>query len=216
MSQISPLAVVHAGVELGDDAAVDPFVVLGYRSAGSLDADVLRIGKGAVIRSHTVIYAGSVIGDGFSTGHGALVRESNEIGNHVSVGSHSVIEHHVRLANRVRVHSGAFIPEFSILEEGAWVGPHVAFTNATYPLASDAKQNLRGPHLMAGAKIGANATLLPGIVIGRDALVGAGSVVLRDVPDGVIVAGNPARVVGAIGDVAGYGSLTAGLAGDVR
>jgi UDP-3-O-[3-hydroxymyristoyl] glucosamine N-acyltransferase len=130
MSHISPLALVHVGVELGDDAAVDPFAVLGYRSAGSPDALVLRIGNGAIIRSHTVIYAGSAIGEKFSTGHGALVRESNEIGDHVSIGSQSVIEHHVRLATRVRVHSGAFIPEFSILEEGAWVGPHVVFTNA--------------------------------------------------------------------------------------
>lgn len=214
--QISPLAVVHAGVELGDDAAVDPFVVLGYRSDGGADELILRIGKAAIIRSHTVIYAGTTIGERFSTGHGALIRESNVIGDHVSIGSHSVIEHHVRLANNVRVHTGAFIPEYSILDEGAWVGPHVVFTNAVYPLAPDAKRTLQGPHLMARSKIGANATLLPGVVIGTDALVGAGSVVVHDVPDGMIVAGNPARVVGAIADVAAYRSLEAGLAEEVR
>ncbi len=213
---ISPHAIVHPGVELGDDATIEPWVVLGSSVSGGRTDLVLRIGHGAIIRSHTVIYAGSVIGDGFRTGHGALVREANEIGDRVSIGSHTVVEHHVRLADGVRIHTGAFIPEFSVLEEGAWVGPHAVFTNAVYPLARDAKRTLRGPHLMPGAKIGANATLLPGIVIGRDALVGAGSVVLRDVPDGAIVAGNPARVIGTIADVAAYRSLGAGLAEEVR
>jgi len=215
-SLISPHALVYQGVVLGEDAVIDPWVILGYPVSGSAAADRLDIGRDAIIRSHTVIYAGSVIGDAFRTGHGALIREGNDIGDRVSVGSHSVVEHHVRLASGVRVHTGAFIPEFSVLEEGAWVGPHVTFTNATYPLARDAKATLRGPHLMRGAKIGANATLLPGVTIGVDALVGAGSVVVRDVPDGAIVAGNPARVIGSIDDIAAYGSLQAGMAGEVR
>ena len=215
-SQISPHAVVYPDVQLGDDSTVGDWVILGCPASGVEEGRVLSIGRNAVIRSHTVIYAGSAIGDAFSTGHGALIRESNDIGDRVSIGSHSVVEHHVRLADGVRVHSGAFIPEFSILDEGAWVGPHVTFTNATYPLAPGAKASLRGPHLMPGAKIGANATLLPGVVIGTDALVGAGSVVVRDVPDRAIVAGNPARVVSSIDDIAAYRSLAAGLAGEVR
>ena len=216
MSLISPQALVYPGVELGDDATIDPWVVLGYPFAGHPDELALRIGRRARIRSHTVVYAGSVIGDEFTTGHGALIRESNEIGDRVSIGSHSVIEHHVRLADDVRIHTGAFIPEYSVLDEGAWVGPHVVFTNAVYPLARNAKSTLRGPHLMPRSKIGANATLLPGVVIGADALVGAGSVVVRDVPDGAIVAGNPARVVGSIADIEAYRSLEAGLTEEVR
>src|SRR4051812_16149985 len=101
-SRISPLAVIEPGVELGDEATVDPWVVLGYPVPGNADL-VLRIGTGAIIRSHTVIYAGSTIGIGFRSGHGALVRESNEIGDNVSIGSHSVVEHHVRIASGVRV-----------------------------------------------------------------------------------------------------------------
>jgi acetyltransferase-like isoleucine patch superfamily enzyme len=202
-SRISETAVVHPDVELGDGAIVEAWVILGYPSAAATPAP-LRIGPGAVIRSHAVIYAGSVIGARFHAGHGALVRESNEFGDDVSVGSHAIVEHHVRLADGVRIHSGAFVPEFSVLESGAWVGPHAVLTNATYPLSPDAKRTLRGPHLKAGAKIGANATLLPGVVIGADALVGAGSVVVRDVPDGAVVAGNPARIVRSIGEIAAY------------
>src|SRR5213078_4484416 len=134
----------------------------------------------------------------------------------VSIGSHSVVEHHVRLADGVRIHTGAFIPEHSVLEAGAWVGPHVVFTNAMYPMSRDAKRSLKGPLLRPGAKVGANATLLPGVVIGRDALVGAGSVVVRDVPDGAIVVGNPARIIGSIEDVEAYRALETALAEEVR
>lgn len=219
MSQrISPLAIVHPWVELGGDTTVEPWVELGYRAPNdnAADAPPLRIGDGALIRSHTVIYAGSVIGDRFMAGHGALVRESNTIGNRVSIGSHSVVEHNVRLADGVRIHTGAFVPEFSVLEEGAWLGPHVVFTNALYPLSPEAKRHLKGPHLMRGAKIGANATLLPGVVVGVDALVGAGSIVVRDVPDGVIVAGNPAKFIGTVADIEAYRPLMAGLSEEVR
>jgi acetyltransferase-like isoleucine patch superfamily enzyme len=163
-----------------------------------------HIGAGAVVLSHTVIYAGNRIGVHFQTGHSVLIRELNEIGDDVSIGSHSVIEHHVKIANRVRVHSQAFIPEYSVLEEECWVGPNVVFTNALYPRSPGTKSTLKGPHIMPGAKIGANATLLPGVVIGRNALVGAGAVVVDDVPDGKVVVGNPARVIKDISELSAY------------
>ena len=196
---------IHPNVHLGPGAQIGEFVILGLPPRGRAPGDLeTRIGAGAVIRSHTIIYAGNVIGDNFQTGHGVMIRELNEIGDNVSMGTHSVVEHHVRLADGVRIHTNAFIPEFSVLEAGAWVGPNVVFTNARYPLSPNAKANLRGPHVLPGAKIGANATLLPGVVIGRDALVGAGAVVVRDVPDGAIVVGNPARIIGNVADLSVY------------
>ena len=200
---IARTAIVDPRVELGDDSVIEDYVVLGSGTAAD-DAPPLRIGGGARIRSHTVVYPGSRIGDRFQTGHGALIRESNTIGDDVSIGTHSIVEHHVEIGDRVRIHSNAFIPEYSVIEEGAWIGPSVTFTNARYPLGRDAKANLRGPVVRRGAKIGANATLLPGVVIGRDALVGAGSVVVHDVPDGAIVVGNPARIVRQVTDIEEY------------
>jgi acetyltransferase-like isoleucine patch superfamily enzyme len=196
---------VYSNVTLGAGTVLGPFVVIGEPPAGAAPGELATvIGPGAVIRSHTVIYAGNSIGARFRTGHGVMVREANRIGDDVSVGTHSIIEHHVVIGDRVRIHSNVFIPEFSVLEEGAWVGPGVVFTNAPYPLSPRAKETLKGPHLLPGAKIGANATLLPGVTIGRDALVGAGAVVVRDVPDGVVVVGNPARVIKCVAEIEAY------------
>lgn len=203
---ISETAIIHPGVELGDDAHLDAYVILGQMPGGAAEMDPLRVGPGATIRSHSVLYAGSRMGARFQTGHGVMIREQCDFGDDVSIGTHSIIEHHVRLGNGVRVHSNAFIPEFSIVEDGAWIGPSVTFTNALYPLSPDAKATLKGPTIRRGAKVGANATILPGVTVGVDALIGAGSVVVRDVPDGAVAVGNPARVIRSVGDIAAYRS----------
>jgi acetyltransferase-like isoleucine patch superfamily enzyme len=201
---IGQYAIIALSVELSEDASIDDFSIIGYESAHDQEMAITRIGKGCNIRSHSVIYAGNNIGDFFQTGHGVLIREFNEIGNHVSVGTHSVIEHHTKIGDNVRIHTNAFIPEYSIIEDDAWIGPHVVLTNAAYPASPNAKLNLKGPHILQKAKIGANATILPGVVIGKKALVGAGSVVTRDVPDGKVVVGNPARVIGDVSDISDY------------
>ncbi len=187
---------LYPNVRLGQDAEIGDYAVIGVpprgREAGELP---VVIGEGAVIRSHTVIYAGNRIGRGLQTGHGVMIREQNEIGDNVSIGTNSVVEHHVTIGNNVRLHSNVFVPEHSVLEDDCWLGPNVVVTNALHPLCPKAKECLKGATIRRGAKVGANATLLPDIVIGEMALVGAGAVVTRDVPPGVVVAGNPARVV---------------------
>jgi len=197
--------IIHPNVSVGPEAVLGEYVLIGVppRGCGVGELETI-VGRGAVIRSHSVIYAGNVIGANFQAGHGVMIRELNEIGDDVSVGTHSVIEHHVRIASRVRIHSNAFIPEYTILEEGAWVGPNVVVTNARYPLSPGAKDDLQGVRISRGAKIGANVTILPGVVIGRDALVGAGAVVVRDVLEGQVVVGNPARVVRSLRDLPAY------------
>ena len=84
------------------------------------------------------------------------------------------------------------------------IGPCVVVTNAKYPANRHTKRDLRGPIVRRGAKVGANATLLPGVVIGENALVGAGSVVTRDVPANAVVVGNPARVIKDLHDLPPY------------
>jgi acetyltransferase-like isoleucine patch superfamily enzyme len=193
---------IYPGVRLGTHWIIEDYCVIGVPPRGVAEGELKTVlGSEALLRSHTVIYAGNVIGTGFQTGNKVNIRELNRIGDNVSVGTLSVIEHHVEIGNNVRIHSQVFIPEFSILENDSWIGPNVVLTNAKYPLSLGVKKSLKGPLIKRGAKIGANATILPGVVIGESALVGAGSVVVKDVPDGVVVAGNPARIIRQLSDL---------------
>ena len=196
MSHIAPTSIIRPNVRLSTGATLGDYVIVGEAPRGSHPGELETvIGPNATIRSHTVIYAGNVIGAGFQSGHHVMIRESNNIGDNVSIGTNSVIEHHVTIKDGARIHSNVFIPEYSTLHEGSWVGPNVVITNARYPLAPGVKDQLAGAILMPGAIIGANATLLPGVTIGENALVGAGSVVTGDVPPGKVVVGNPARII---------------------
>jgi acetyltransferase-like isoleucine patch superfamily enzyme len=190
-SSISKTAIIHPNVELGDNAIVEDFVIIGT-PFGGYNGEKTIIGDNAVIRSHTVIYAGNRIGNNFQTGNKVNIREVNKIGDNVSIGTLSVVEHHVTIGNGVRIHSQVFIPEYSELKDECWIGPNVVLTNARYPKSPGAKKNLQGPVIENKAKIGANVTLLPGVCIGADSLVGAGSVVTKDVAGNSVVAGNPA------------------------
>jgi acetyltransferase-like isoleucine patch superfamily enzyme len=105
------------------------------------------------------------------------------------------------MGNGVRIHSQAFVPEYSVLEDNCWIGPNVVITNAKYPRSPRVKETLKGAIIRQGAKIGANSTLLPGIEIGENALVGAGSVVTKNVPAGTVVVGNPAYVIKQISEL---------------
>lgn len=193
---------IFKAVTLGEGTVVEDFCVIGSPPRGKADGELETIiGPQSVIRSHTVIYAGNRIGNGFQTGNKVNIREENEIGDNVSVGTLSVIEHHVKLGNGVRIHTQVFVPEFTVIEDDAWLGPNVVVTNAKYPLSPGVKESLEGPIIRKGAMVGANATILPGVVIGAYALVGAGSVVTKDVPDRAVVVGNPAKVIKVLEDL---------------
>jgi acetyltransferase-like isoleucine patch superfamily enzyme len=200
-------AIIYPGVVWGGTYTLGLFVIVGQAPRGHQPGDLAtRIGAGAYINSHTVIYAGNIIGTNLRVGHGVLIREQNEIGDDVSIGSGSNVEHHVRIGNRVRLHSNVFVPELSVLEDDCWLGPNVVVTNARYPATPTTKEELVGAYIEKRAKIGANTTILPGVRIGTDALVGAGAVVTVDVPPGAVVAGNPARIIKYISQIPAYNS----------
>lgn len=194
--------IIHINVVLGQNCYVGQFVIIGEPPLNKKSGELKTfIGDNAIIRSHCIIYAGNSIGDCFQTGHGVMIREENKIGNNVSIGTNSVVEHHVIIGNNVRIHSQAFIPEYSVLEDGVWIGPNVVLTNAKYPLSRGVKTNLKGPVIKKNVIIGANATILPGIIIEENVLVGAGAVVTKDVSSGSVVVGNPAKKVNVMSNL---------------
>lgn len=193
---------IYPNVTLGRNVTIEDYVIIGVPGRGRKPGEMETvIGDNALLRSHTVIYAGNRIGNNFQTGHHVMIREENDIGDNVSVGTASVIEHHVVIGNGVRIHSQAFIPELSVLEDNVWIGPNVVITNALYPLSMNVKEKLRGPLIKKNAIIGANATLLSAITVGENVLVGAGAVVTRDVEPGKVVAGNPATVINDVANL---------------
>ena len=122
------------------------------------------------------------------------MRENSEIGDDVLIGTNSVLDGHCKIGSNVSIQTDVYITINTIIEDHVFIGPRVVTTNDKY-MYYGAK--LTGPTIKKGARIGANSTLLPGVVIGENAIVGAGSVVTRDVPDGAVVAGNPARTIKA-------------------
>jgi acetyltransferase-like isoleucine patch superfamily enzyme len=142
------------------------------------DVQSARIGEGTRIWQFTVILPGAVIG-----------RDCNFC-------AQVFVENDVTVGDRVTVKNGVQLWDGVTLEDDVFVGPNVTFTNDPFPRSGRRPATYSRTLVKRGASIGANATILPGIVIGERALVAAGSVVTRDVPPGKIVMGNPARIVG--------------------
>ncbi|MBU1975632.1 MAG: transferase [Nanoarchaeota archaeon] len=187
-------SIIHANVEIGEGTVIEDFCIIGSPPRGKKPGEVKTvIGKNCTIRSHSIIYAGNKIGNNFQGGNMLTLREHNDVGNQVSIGTKSDIQHHVTIEDDVRIHTQVFIPEFCTLKKGCWIGPNVVMTNASFPLSPLVKENLKGGIVEENAKVGANATIMPGIVIGKNAMVGSGSVVTKDVEPDMVVAGNPAK-----------------------
>ena len=199
---VSPNANILPNVTLGPESVVGDFAIVGHPPRGAEPGEhATVIGAQATIRSHTVIYAGNRIGDHFATGHFVMLREDNVVGSNVSIGTGTIVEHHVEIHDNVRIHSSAFVPEYTIIEEGAWLGPHVVVTNTLHPLCPKAKECMRGPVIKRGAKVCANVTLLPFITVGENAFIGAGAIVTDDVPAGAVVIGRAAKPAKGLGDL---------------
>jgi UDP-2-acetamido-3-amino-2,3-dideoxy-glucuronate N-acetyltransferase len=134
------------------------------------------------------------IGDGTKIWQFCVVLLGAKIGARCNICSHCFVENDVVVGDDVTVKCGVQLWDGIILEDHVFVGPNVTFTNDSNP-RSKAHKTAERTIVRKGASIGANATVLPGIVIGERAMIGAGSVVTQDVPMGVVVVGNPARFV---------------------
>lgn len=165
------------------------------------------IGDNATIRRGTVIYCDVSIGDNFQSGHNVLIREKTHIKNCVLVGTNTIIEGSTRIGNNVSIQSSVYIPLNTVIEDRVFIGPCAVLTNDKYPIRQ--KGSLKGPTIRKGASIGANCTILPGIEIGEGAMIAAGAVVTKDVPEWKMAVGVPAKISDLPDDL-----KTANLIGD--
>ena len=120
------------------------------------------------------------------------------IGKSCNINCHTFIENDVRIGNRVTIKSGVFIWDGIEIEDDVFVGPNATFVNDKYPRSKIYPDTFQRTKICKAASIGANSTILGGITIGEYALVGAGSVVTKNVPPFSLVLGNPARVAGTV------------------
>ena len=186
---------------LEEPNAIDESVTIGYPTGRRIADRTLRIGPDANLRSGTVVYVGTTIGRGLQTGHNVVIREENVIGDNVGIWSNSVIDYGCRIGNNVKIHSNVYVAQFTTIEDDAFLAPGVSVANDMRPLCAECT-HAGGPTIKRGARIGVNVTILPGVVIGEYALVGAGSVVTKDVPPHAVVYGNPARVHTTVDEIA--------------
>ena len=182
-----------AQITLAEPSQVDPLAIVGELPGRQIADQTLIIGPESIIRAFSVIYAGSRIGSHLETGHGAVIREENQIGDHLSIWNHSTIDYGCRIGNGVRIHTGVYVAQFTVIEDDVFLAPGVVIANDRHPIC---RECMKGPTIKRGARVGVNVTLLPEIVVGEESLVGAGAVVTKDVPPGALVIGNPARIVG--------------------
>lgn len=187
---------------LGADCRIDEAAAVGVVSLRPVDERTLVIGDGARCLRGSCIYEGTRIGRGLIIGHNAVIREENVIGDDFRLWNNSMIDYGCRIGNGVKIHCNCYIAQFSVIEDEVFCAPGVVFGNDPHPGCLNSQECLKGPVLKKGAQIGCNATILPGITIGEYAMVGAGSVVTRDVAARTVVCGNPARVLKSTDQIA--------------
>jgi acetyltransferase-like isoleucine patch superfamily enzyme len=199
--------VVHPGAVLGDGVTVGDNSVLGRppkpakTSTVQAPADLvpLEVGAGTAIGNGVVLYAGTRIGQDCLIADQSFVREKCTIGDAVIVGRGVTVENETTIGSYTKIQSQAYITAWMTIEEHVFIAPCVVTTNDNFMGRTAERFKYRkGPTIRRGARVGANTTLLPGVVIGREAFVAAGSVVTRDVPDETLVMGSPARSVRAV------------------
>jgi acetyltransferase-like isoleucine patch superfamily enzyme len=208
VAEVHPSAIVYPGTVLGEGVQVLENAVVGKQPTLSARSTTRReelspavVGDGTVISTGAVVFAGTELGARVIVGDNACVRERCRIGDDVVIGRGSLVENDTVVGAVTKIQAHAYITAYSTLEEHVFVAPCVVTTNDNFMGRTERRHQLiRGPTIRRGARVGGGAVLCPGIEIGEEAFVGAGAVVVRDVPPRVVVVGNPARVLRDVPD----------------
>lgn len=198
--------VVHSGTRVGAGTIIGDGCVLGCAprpaatsTAVQQELDPLVIGQNCIMGTGVVAYKGTEIGSSCFLGDYSSVRENCKLGEAVLVGQRVVVENSVEIGDYTKIQTGAYITAFTNVGERVFIAPMVTTTNDNYMGRTEKRfSERRGPSFEKGCRVGGGVILLPGVTIGEEAFVAAGSLVTRDVPDYQLAMGSPARIVRSV------------------
>jgi UDP-2-acetamido-3-amino-2,3-dideoxy-glucuronate N-acetyltransferase len=207
-AEVHPTAIVHPGTVLGEGVKVLEHAVVGKQPSLSPRSTAKReplppttIGDGTIVSTGAIVFAGSEIGSRVILGDQSCVRERVTIGDDVVVGRGSLVENDTTIGALTKIQAEAYITAYSTLEDNVFIAPCVVTTNDNFMGRTERRHELtKGPTIRRGARVGGGAILCPAVEIGEEAFVGAGAVVVQDVPPRKLVVGNPARVLRDVAD----------------
>ena len=203
MSDIAETAIVYPGTVVGEGCKILDYAVVGKQptlsprsTAKREDLPPLVLGPGSVVSTGAIVFAGTTVGERVIVGDQACVRERCTIGDDVVIGRGSLVENDTSVGALTKIQAHAYITAYSLLEDNVFIAPCVITTNDNYMGRTEQRHELiKGPTIRRGARVGGGSVLLPGIEIGEEAFIGAGAVVLRDVPPKAVMVGSPARQI---------------------
>lgn len=183
----------YKNVQIGEGAIIEPFAILGIQDRFHPEAQLI-IGKNAFIGSRSTLYTGVTAGDHFDVSDQTTVFTNNIFGDRVRIGPKAVIKNDCQVGNDVRINSQVFM-ERVVLENNIFIGPHTVFSDDLHPPCPRSKECVPRTHVESFVSIGANVFIAPGLRIGHHSQIYGGAVVLKDVPPGSVIAGNPGRKI---------------------
>jgi UDP-2-acetamido-3-amino-2,3-dideoxy-glucuronate N-acetyltransferase len=199
---IYPGTVIGDGCRIEDNAVLGKQPVLSPRSTAKRESlPPLEVGAGTVVATGATVFAGTRLGARVIVGDQACVRERVVVGDDVVIGRGSLVENDTTIGALTKIQAHAYITAYSTLEDHVFIAPCVATTNDSFMGRTERRHALlKGPTIRRGARVGGAAVLCPGVEVGEEAFVGAGAVVVRDVPPRTVVVGNPARPLRVVPD----------------
>jgi UDP-3-O-[3-hydroxymyristoyl] glucosamine N-acyltransferase len=188
--RIGAFSIIHPNVIIEEGTTIEPYCEIGHPTTLA-DGSPLIIGGQSLIRSHSILYEGSMFGPKLVTGHHVTVRERTVAGKNLQIGTKSDIQGHCSFGDFVRLHSNVHIGQKSTIGNFVWLFPDVLLTNDANPPSNDLHGAIVGDFSVLCAKV----TILPGVNIGKHSVVGSQSLVGIDVQDGMFANGSPAKIL---------------------
>ena len=182
---------IYDDVKIGDNSIIESYCEIGY--SNGREKGPLKIGRNSKIRSHSILYAGSEIGENLVTGHHVTIRENMKIGVNFQLGTLSDLQGESTIGDYVKTHSHIQIAQYSKLGNYIWIFPYAFLANDPHPPSDEVT---KGPEISDFAVLSVHCIIFPHIKVGRGAVVGAGCVLTHNLPDDQIAVGNPGRIIG--------------------